>query len=52
MTIDLKLVQDTINYLETCPHGEVRVIMDRWMQTVSQPESKPEKEPDDRNDQS
>ena len=42
MTIDLQLVQDTINYLETCPHGEVKGLMSRWIATVSQPEVKPE----------
>ena len=48
MKIDLQLVQDTVNYLETCPHGEVKGLVKRWVDTVNQPvdDIKPEKEPD------
>jgi hypothetical protein len=47
MTIDLQLVQDTVNYLETCPHGEVKDLVQRWIDTVNPKlDVKPEKEPD------
>ena len=47
MKITVQLVQDTLNYLETCPHGQVKALVRQWMEAVGQPdEVKPEETSD------
>jgi hypothetical protein len=49
MKIDLGLVQDTMNYLVTCPWKDVNGLVAKWNETVNQPDTKPE-EPDTNDD--
>jgi len=44
--IDINLIQKTMNYLASCPYGQVKELVAEWEQSLKPEEIKKEPEPD------